>query len=222
MGTAAYMSPEQARGKFVDRRADVWAFGCVLYQMLTGRRIFEGETATDVIAAIVTREPDWGALPAATPPSVRHLLRRCLEKKPRERLRDIGEARIALRRAAEEPAAVDDSARPAATARRGVSWLVLVAAVIAGVLITAWIMRKTAAPGARSPVHLSLIPEDDAPYVLGLGGLTAIALSPDGSTLAYPMRMPDVSRRLALVELDGSGDHGARRQRLAVAPVLFA
>ena len=96
IGTAAYMSPEQARGKPVDKRSDIWAFGCVLYEMLSGRRPFVGETTTDVLAAIVDREPEWTALPATVPSSVRHVLERCLEKDPKRRLRDIGDARVEL------------------------------------------------------------------------------------------------------------------------------
>jgi eukaryotic-like serine/threonine-protein kinase len=96
LGTAAYMSPEQAKGKSVDRRADIWAFGCVLYEMLTGRPAFDAETVTEVLAAVITGEPDWSALPKATPPGIHGLLRRCLRKDPRQRLRDIGEARIAI------------------------------------------------------------------------------------------------------------------------------
>ena len=94
LGTAAYMSPEQAKGKPVDKRADIWAFGCVLYEMLTGTRPFAGEDVTDTLAAIVRADPDWSALPAGTPPHVRTLLRRCLEKDRRERLPDIGAARL--------------------------------------------------------------------------------------------------------------------------------
>ena len=96
LGTAAYMSPEQARGKPVDRRADIWAFGVVLYEMLTGRMLFAGETVNDSMIAVATREPDWSELPKDTPPQVARLLRRCLVKDPKLRLRDIGEARIAL------------------------------------------------------------------------------------------------------------------------------
>jgi hypothetical protein len=96
MGTPAYMSPEQARGKAVDRRADIWAFGCFLYEMLTGKMTFRGETITDTLAAVIREEPKWEALPAATPIKVRALLQRCLQKDPKQRLRDIGEARIAL------------------------------------------------------------------------------------------------------------------------------
>jgi eukaryotic-like serine/threonine-protein kinase len=96
LGTAAYMSPEQAKGKSVDRRADIWAFGCVLYEMLTGKQTFTGETVTDTLAAVIRAEPDWEKLPAATPIRVRVLLQRCLQKDPKQRLRDIGDARISL------------------------------------------------------------------------------------------------------------------------------
>ena len=96
LGTAAYMSPEQARGKPVDKRTDIWAFGCVLYEMLTGRAAFARETVSDTIAAILERDPDWTALPVATPASARRLLRRCFERDPKTRLRDIGDARVEL------------------------------------------------------------------------------------------------------------------------------
>ena len=96
LGTAAYMSPEQARGQALDKRTDIWAFGCVLYQMLTGRTAFSGDTVTDTLAAIVGREPDWSALPGTTPASVRRLLQRCLEKDAKRRLDDIGDARVEL------------------------------------------------------------------------------------------------------------------------------
>ena len=97
LGTAAYMSPEQAKGKPLDRRADIWAFGCVLYEMLTARRAFGGEDITDTLAAVVRAEAEWSALPAETPPAIRRLLQRCLQKDPRERLRDIGDVRIELK-----------------------------------------------------------------------------------------------------------------------------
>src|SRR6266540_7008469 len=100
LGTAAYMAPEQARGAVVDKRADIWAVGVVLYEMLTGRRLFAGETVSDTLAAVLRDEVDLARLPAATPPTVRRLLVRCLERNPRQRLRDIGEARVALEGAA--------------------------------------------------------------------------------------------------------------------------
>ena len=96
LGTAAYMSPEQARGKAVDKRSDIWAFGAVLYEMLTGRRAFAGEEIADVLAAVLTREPDWTLLPAGLPPGVATLLRRCLHKDRTQRIRDIGDAWLAL------------------------------------------------------------------------------------------------------------------------------
>jgi len=96
LGTAAYMSPEQAKGRSVDRRADIWAFGCVLYEMLTGATAFQGESATDTLASVIRAEPDWSLLPATTPVRIRVLLLRCLQKDPRQRLRDIGDARISL------------------------------------------------------------------------------------------------------------------------------
>jgi serine/threonine protein kinase len=96
LGTAAYMSPEQARGLTTDKRTDVWAFGCVLYEMLTGRAAIAGETFTDTLARVLEREPDWNRLPSETPASIRRLLRRCLEKDPRRRLRDVGDAGLEL------------------------------------------------------------------------------------------------------------------------------
>src|SRR6266852_3946604 len=96
LGTAAYMSPEQARGQVVDKRTDIWAFGCVLYEMLTGSAVFARETITDTIAAVVSAEPEWKSLPAKTPGSVRRLLSRCLQKDARRRLHDIADARIEI------------------------------------------------------------------------------------------------------------------------------
>ena len=120
LGTAAYMSPEQARGQAVDKRADIWAFGCVLFELLTGRTAFSGGTIADTLAAILERAPDWTALPAATPASITRLLHRCLEKDPRRRQRDIGDARIELEEAAAAllSPAIPEPARPHATSDR--------------------------------------------------------------------------------------------------------
>ncbi|NIV49618.1 MAG: protein kinase, partial [Gammaproteobacteria bacterium] len=99
LGTASYMSPEQAKGKEVDRRADIWSFGVVLYEMLTGRRLFEGEGISETLAAVIMKDVDWGGLPADTPQSIRRLLERCLHRDPKSRLRDIGDARVAIEEA---------------------------------------------------------------------------------------------------------------------------
>jgi Tol biopolymer transport system component len=143
-GTAAYMSPEQARGKPVDKRADIWAFGCVLYEMLTGRPGFHGDTASDTIAAILEHEPDWSALPAETPPAIRRLLQRCLEKDVRRRLRDIGDARIEIEDALSEGVPPESATVPEQTranrldaARRRTRFAMLAVALATGVLAIA-------------------------------------------------------------------------------------
>jgi serine/threonine-protein kinase len=136
LGTAAYMSPEQARGKAVDRRADVWAWGCVLYEMLTGRMAFSGDTVTDILAKILEREPDWGSLPPNTPPRVLRVLRRCLTKKVNERQRDVGDARIEMDDESRdsEAAATQTQAAPGAggkTGRRSIATIAVVTAIVA-------------------------------------------------------------------------------------------
>ena len=125
LGTAAYMVPEQARGKAVDRRADIWAFGVVLYEMLTGRRAFEGDDIAITLAAVMMKEPDWRALPAATPAALRRLLIRCLKKDPKARLRDIGEARLQIEEllsGAQDEAGVTAAPRTPSLWRRMVPW----------------------------------------------------------------------------------------------------
>ena len=140
LGTAAYMAPEQARGKPVDKRADIWAFGVVLYEMLTGRRAFPGANGTEVLAAVLRDTPDLTVLPADTPSSVRHLLARCLERDPSRRLRDIGEARIALEeRAGSEPfVAVGTHTRVGWRCRERLALWSLAAVAAASVTLAAW------------------------------------------------------------------------------------
>ena len=115
LGTAAYMSPEQARGKPVDKRADIWAFGCVLYEMLTGQRAFDGQGVSETLARVIEREPDWARLPATLSPALRTYIRRCLQKDPRQRVQAIGDVRLALEGAFET--AVPQTAAPAGVAR---------------------------------------------------------------------------------------------------------
>jgi serine/threonine-protein kinase len=179
LGTAPYMSPEQARGLAVDPRSDVWAFGCVLYEMLTGRRAFQGRTASDVLAAVLRDDIDWTALPAETPREVRRLLRRCLRKEPRDRLQNAGDARIELTDAAtEEPPAPLPRRTP-----RIRSLPALLAGLALGALLTAVAVRRTGLPeGAARVTRLSL----DLPAGLTLAEDFAppFAFAPDGSSLA--------------------------------------
>jgi hypothetical protein len=159
LGTAAYMSPEQARGKGVDKRADIWAFGCVLYEMLTGKRPFDGETVSDTLASVLARDADWSALPATTPAKVRDLIQRCLEKDPKRRMRDIGDARIELEEALADSTA-SGRVRVAAPAdapvrakaggpsiARGVLGAMVLGGVLAG-LLAGWYAARREAPAA--------------------------------------------------------------------------
>src|SRR2546425_7070949 len=131
LGTAAYMSPEQARGRVVDKRTDIWAFGCVVYELLTGRRAFDGETVSDTIAAILEREPDWSILPAATPSTIRRLLQRSLEKDPKRRLHDIADARIEIDDALAAPAPIETARASPRSAWQWMPWLIGAAGAIA-------------------------------------------------------------------------------------------
>jgi Tol biopolymer transport system component len=190
LGTAAYMSPEQARGKPVDRRADIWAFGVVLYEMLTGRSLFaSGDTVTDIIAAVVTRDPDWKALPASTPPHIRRLLERCLRKDVKTRLQAIGEARIAIDEPAGTPAS--PTAAPGETRRPWLAWAVAAVAILAAGA-SWWRATRTAEhPLVRMNVELS----PDLPLTpASTGGM--MALSPDGMRLAVTLRGADGRVRL--------------------------
>ncbi len=136
LGTAAYMSPEQAKGRPVDRRVDIWAFGCVLYEMLTGKRPFHGESVTDTLAALLRADPDWSQLPTGTPARVRVLLQRCLQKDPKQRLRDIGDARISL----DEVLSGAPDASLGAAAHPAKKWRMWLLGGIAGVFIVATLL----------------------------------------------------------------------------------
>jgi len=178
LGTAAYMSPEQARGPAVDKRTDIWAFGCVLFEMLTARAAFAGETKSDTLARVLEREPDWERVPGTTPANVRRLLRRCLEKDPKQRLRDIGDAQLEL----QETLAAPDGDRVTAPSRSALIGmavgLVVVTAVTVGVAM--WRLR----PAERGAVtRFSHVLAEDTPFTELSRSLIAIA--PDGSSLVY-------------------------------------
>jgi len=188
LGTAAYMSPEQARGKPVDRRTDVWAFGCLLYEMLAGRVAFPGETVTDVLAAIVHKEPDWNALPAAARPRVERVIRRCLVKDPRERVRDLADIGLLLREIGADRSGGDlapSAAAPLAAQRR--SWIPVAAIGLTGILLGAFAgMRWLAAPSANGKVAASGARVAAINQLTDLPGVQdAPNLSPDGKSLLY-------------------------------------
>jgi Tol biopolymer transport system component len=176
LGTPKYMSPEQARGKPVDKRTDVWAFGCVLYEMLTGQAPFSGDTFADTISSIVERQPDWQKLPETTPAEIHRLLKRCLEKNPSRRLHDIADARI------EPDDAMNSTPAVAITKRRtriAGHWVVLLAIIAAGVVFaTAFSLLKGAPKLSPQPVRITRLTD--------LGGLEeAPAISPDGRSIAF-------------------------------------
>ena len=190
LGTPAYMSPEQARGQTLDKRTDIWSFGVVLYELLTGRRAFQGATTSDTIAAILGLEPDWRTLPETTPAQIRTLLQRCLEKDPRRRLRDIGDARIELdaviasRFSSAETARVEERAgtRRGWAGLRGLAVAAAVAALIAlGFLAASW-LRPDAEPSVGVVQMTALLPPGVS-VTSGPGKILSLALSPDGRTL---------------------------------------
>jgi len=184
LGTAAYMAPEQAKGKTVDRLADIWAFGVVLYEMLTGKQLFHGENVTEILAGVLKGEPDWQALPAETPQSVRVLLRRCLQKDAKQRFRDAGDIRIQIEEAHTIPIATAPTA--AAPVPHRVLWrwitLTVLACLLSGGIIglTVWKMK----PAQPRPVSRTVV---SLPSGQRLDGLNkpVLALSPDGTQLAY-------------------------------------
>ena len=184
MGTAAYMSPEQAKGRTVDRRTDVWAFGACLLEALSGRRAFKGEDASELMASVLMLEPEWDALPDSTPKSLRRLMERCLAKDPRDRLRDIGDVLYELRHAGAEPAEEEMQPAPAgapvglrAPRVAAITALVALAAGAAGFLL-----RPSEEPPA--PVR-TLLTGGDTPQVTIDPFLADLAITPDGQTVVY-------------------------------------
>jgi serine/threonine-protein kinase len=181
LGTAAYMSPEQARGKALDKRTDIWSFGCVFYECLTGKQAFGGETVSDTLAAILGREPDWQALPERTPSRVRNLLVRCLQKNSLRRLRDIGDARLEI----EDSITEASSTIPPRPAKRSRAVLVGFAGLVLWTIAVAfavWSLTRSPAP-ERRPTRFVINPPADE--VLGSEGDPAVTLTPDGKGLVY-------------------------------------
>jgi serine/threonine-protein kinase len=209
LGTAAYMSPEQARGATtVDRRADVWALGCVLYEMVTGKRAFDGETVSDTIASVLRSEPDWGALAGNAPPAIVEISRRCLRKDARRRTQSIGDVRIALEEAAsgasgalaeDAPGGTGAATRPRGRARlaRLAPWLIAAVCALA-LAVTVARRRDRAAPAAPSlRVSVDVAGGHDFPSEMG----PAVVISPDGAAIAYVAGFGQ-SHRLFIRRLD--------------------
>ena len=188
LGTAAYMSPEQARGKPVDRRADIWAFGCILFEMLTGKQAVDaGETVSDAIAAVLRGDPDWSALPADTPPYVRALLRRCLQKDPQKRLRDIGDARLEMDEGPTTPAAPAPSVAMQTPEKPRRAMRMVAAGLAAGICVTAavaWAIVHFAPAPRLQPMRFAIVPPP-AQSLVATGTDRQLAISPDGRNIVY-------------------------------------
>jgi serine/threonine protein kinase len=211
LGTAAYMAPEQARGKTVDRRADIWAFGCVLCEMLTGRRTFAGDEVSDVLASVLAREPDLAGLPAATPASIRRLLRRCLEKDRNERLRDIGDARIEIRDAL---AKVDPEAPAVSTSgadrysRERFAWIGALAALTLALGIALIFALRPTPATSEMRVDIST-PPTTSPQ--------SLSISPDGRTIAF-VATAEGQSRLWLRSLESGSERAVKGTDSAESP----
>ncbi len=184
LGTAAYMSPEQAKGRQADKRSDIWAFGCVLYQMLTGRRPFDGEDMTDVLGAVVRLEPNWEALPSDVPPSIRALLQRCLVKDRRKRIADIAAALFVLDH---QDVVVTPAPVPVRTSR--IAWLVAALATIAAIATRSsrWDVQRGHTRAGGRPVHDRAAEKMSfgGPGGGGTGNIAQLAISPDGRNIVF-------------------------------------
>jgi Tol biopolymer transport system component len=176
LGTAAYMSPEQANGQQTDSAADLWAFGCVLYEMLTARRAFEGETVTEVLANVLKTEPDWHRLPIETPEGIRRLLRRCLRKEPTLRLRDMRDARLEIDEAQNGSPKDAPEVRAASRGRERIAWLVAVGLVALVAAMFAVRASRSFTPAAEMRLDIATPPTTD---------LTSLAISPDGQKVVF-------------------------------------
>lgn len=195
LGTAGYMSPEQARGKSVDQRADLWAFGVIVFEMLSGRSLFTGETVSDTMAAVLRADLEWDALPSRTAPNLRRLLRRCLARNPKQRIHSAADARLDL---------LDAEEAPEVHTAAGRGWMPIALVVLAlAILAAAWIFRPGAGPdhGTASPLVADLAPRNGRLFALELSGASALTLSPDGKFVVYGAAQPGEDHRLFVREL---------------------
>jgi serine/threonine protein kinase len=194
LGTAAYMSPEQARGKGLDKRTDIWSFGCVLFECLTGKKLFQGEDVTETLASIIKGEPEWASLPTNTPPTIQILLRKCLSKNRKRRLQDMGDARVDLEEAISDPSSsfirLSDQAIQSAGKSRGRPVLVGAVGVLAcGVFLAlGWFLKPIPVPGPLPMRTLDVKLGEEATISVSR---QAFKLSPDGTKLVYSLLPPD-------------------------------
>jgi|CXWL01.1.fsa_nt_gi serine/threonine protein kinase len=201
LGTAAYMSPEQARGKAVDKRTDIWAFGVVLFEMLTGRRLFTGETVSDVLASVLTREPDWGLLPTGGSGALRHVLARCLAKDPKQRFHSVADVRLDLEETLRNPRSdgavmFDRAHSPGMSRRERIAWGLLAASVA----VTGFAMSQQwgeSERGVPPTLRVSILPAE-------ISEVGVPAISPDGRRVAYPARRSDGMPLIWVRDLDKS------------------
>ncbi len=206
LGTAAYMAPEQARGSVVDKRADIWAFGVVLYEMLTGRSLFAGPTVSDTLAGVLKSAIDWRTLPAETPAAIRSLLRRCLERNPKNRLHDIADARLVLEEqiagtGEEEGPGAAVTASHAANGRSRLGERLAFGFGALALAALAWNLaaRSRSAERPRPAARFQILPPEGAEFNATDGPLE---LSPDGQSLLFRLERPDGERGLAIRRLD--------------------
>jgi eukaryotic-like serine/threonine-protein kinase len=223
LGTAAYMSPEQAKGKAVDRRADIWAFGCVLYEMLTSKQAFNGETATDVLAAVIKEQPEWAALPANTPPRLQELLRRCLTKDLRQRLQAIGEARIALDMVASGIPDIAPASEPAQRPStqpwlRLLPWALLTIAVLA-LVVVGYIGRSS---NPQQIIISQIAPPENMNFAVSGDFPGPPVLSPDGQRLAFVALGSDSKQKLWVRLLNSVSAHALEGTAGATFPFWSA
>jgi serine/threonine-protein kinase len=196
LGTAAYMSPEQAKGRSADKRSDLWAFGCVLFEMLTGKRVFDGEDVTDSLVAVLSREPEWALLPASTPLAIQRLLRRCLTRDPKNRIADASTARLDIDEArapatSTSPAGQDATPRDRITTRNAwLAWAVAAVAVVALISVVVWAGRLRSA-ATRAPVRFSVALQESVSderrlsVAFSVTGRSVLAVSRDGLQTVY-------------------------------------
>ena len=213
MGTAAYMSPEQARGKTVDKRADIWAFGAVLFEMLTGRRPFEGRDVSEVMGAVLRLDPDWNSLPAATPPRLSTLLRRCLDREPRQRVHDVADVRLAMDGGFE---AMAPSLREASRWRR--PGVLATTAVASGLVVGAavWALKPFPVSPSSLPMRFSVTPSTP----LYIEGVPSIVMTRSGSHIVYSSLASDGDPQLYVRPIGEESDVAIRGGEKAHHPFV--